>query len=146
MRIANMLGGVLLLVFAVLQRNDPDPVLWIFVYGVGAFWLLLAAATPRALTMKPLTMMLSMTVAGVLLGMMYFWPDTPGWWRTDVWWETERVREGMGMMVVAALLVLPIVTSIRAGGERRREERRAKEELIERRRRSELAAQRALDA
>lgn len=146
MRIANGVLAVVLLAFAAVQYNDPDAAFWIVVYGIGAVWTLLAALLPRALELKPLSMLLSFTVAIALLGVIYFWPDTPGWWRSDVWWETETAREGMGMMIVALSLLLPVITSIRVGNDRRRAERRKKEEAIEARRRSILSGGTALDA
>jgi Transmembrane family 220, helix len=43
MKILNLLLAVLFLVFAFLQINDPDPALWILIYGVMAVTCVLAA-------------------------------------------------------------------------------------------------------
>ena len=43
MKIVNLLLAVLFVVFAFLQINDPDPAIWILIYGVMAVTCVLAA-------------------------------------------------------------------------------------------------------
>jgi hypothetical protein len=43
MKIFNLLFAVLFIIFAFLQINDPDPVVWILIYGVMAVASVLAA-------------------------------------------------------------------------------------------------------
>jgi Transmembrane family 220, helix len=43
MKVVNLLLAVLFVVFAFLQINDPDPALWILIYGVMAVTCILAA-------------------------------------------------------------------------------------------------------
>ena len=43
MKVVNLLLAVLFVVFAFLQINDPDPALWILIYGVIAVTCVLAA-------------------------------------------------------------------------------------------------------
>jgi hypothetical protein len=43
MKVLNLLLAVLFVVFAFLQINDPDPALWILIYGVIAVTCVLAA-------------------------------------------------------------------------------------------------------
>ena len=43
MKIANLLLAVLFVVFAFLQINDPDPAIWILIYGITAVTCVLAA-------------------------------------------------------------------------------------------------------
>ena len=43
MKVVNLLLAVLFVVFAFLQINDPDPALWILIYGVMAVTCVLAA-------------------------------------------------------------------------------------------------------
>lgn len=43
MKVLNLLLAVLFLLFAFVQINDPDPVLWIFIYGLMAVACILAA-------------------------------------------------------------------------------------------------------
>ena len=46
-----------------------------------------------------------------LAGVAYYWPTTPGFWRQDVWWETETAREGMGIMIVAIVMIVVFYTA-----------------------------------
>lgn len=121
MRIVNGVLGLLLLLFAAVQVNDPDGPFWIAAYGVGALWTLLAALAPAALARLPAILLLAATLVIALAGVARFWPTAPGWWRTEVWWATETAREGMGMMIVAAALLAPLATALAARrGNRRR--------------------------
>ena len=43
MKILNLLLAVVFIIFAFLQINDPDPVLWILIYGLMAVACILAA-------------------------------------------------------------------------------------------------------
>lgn len=43
MRILNFILAIMFMVFAFLQVNDPDPALWILIYGVMAVFCILAA-------------------------------------------------------------------------------------------------------
>ena len=43
MKIVNLLLAVMFLAFAFVQVNDPDPILWILIYGVMAVVCILAA-------------------------------------------------------------------------------------------------------
>lgn len=43
MKIVNLVLAVMFLVFAFVQINDPDPILWILIYGVMAVICVLAA-------------------------------------------------------------------------------------------------------
>ena len=118
MRVLNGFFALALLGFAVVQYNDPDAVFWGVVYGVGAAWALAATLVPRALRRRPVALLLSLTIAAALLGVIRFWPDQPNWWRMEVWWEAEGVREGMGLMILAIALIAAGVTAVRAGKSR----------------------------
>lgn len=43
MKVVNLLLAALFIIFAFVQLNDPDPVLWILIYGVMAVACILAA-------------------------------------------------------------------------------------------------------
>ena len=87
--------------------------IWIVIYLIPALWAALAAFRLGALGDNRLFAALCATVLAAAVGTAYFWPDTPGWWRQDVWWEVETAREGMGMMVVTAALLIALVTALR---------------------------------
>lgn len=114
MRILNALLCIILVLFAAAQYNDPDALLWGMIYGISAFWCGLAALRPGLLRLGPLRVLWAVCVVAGLAGMVWYWPETPNWWVREVWWETETAREGMGMMIVfAALLVAGLRTALR---------------------------------
>ena len=111
MRIVSGVCAAILIVFAGVQYNDPDALLWGPAYAVGAALCALAAFRPRTYARPPAGLAYAAAVLASLAATVWFWPSTPRWWLQDVWWEQETAREGMGMMVltVALLLALPVV-------------------------------------
>lgn len=116
MRIVNGVLAILLILFAVVQYNDPDGLFWAAVYGVGAIWCGLAAFRSSTYRSNAAFGLFGLCLLAAIAGMAHFWPDTPDWWKQDVWWETETAREGMGMMILLAAL---IVAGVGALGARR---------------------------
>ena len=114
MRYVNTVLCLLMLLFAGVQHNDPDGPLWMLVYAVPALWAGLAAFRPRLVARPVPQSLLLGCVALAALGIVHYWPDTPRWWASDVWWEVETAREGMGMMIVA-LVLLVVWASVRVG-------------------------------
>ena len=49
------------------------------------------------LTPVLLTLLLAGLVSG-LAAVAWTWPAVDGFWRREVWWESESVRESMGLM------------------------------------------------
>ena len=111
MRIVSGVCAAILIVFAGVQYNDSDALFWGPIYAGGAALCALAALRPRTYAGAPAGLVYAVAVLASLAGMVWFWPSTPRWWMQDVWWEVETAREGMGMMVLAAalLLALPVV-------------------------------------
>ena len=105
MRILNGVLACLLILFAVVQYNDPDGLYWGAIYGGAAIWCGLAALKPAIFRMLPVYLLYGACVAAALVGVFWYWPTTPNWWLRDVWWETETAREGMGMMIVVLFLL-----------------------------------------
>jgi hypothetical protein len=115
MRIASGVLATLLMLFALVQYNDPDGALWAFIYGVAAFWPGVAAWRPAALGAPAAKAAMLATFALAVAGTIYFWPTSEGWWRVSVWWHSETAREGMGFMIIVAGLLLAIMTRSRRG-------------------------------
>lgn len=113
----NILLCGLMIVFAAVQYNDPDGLIWGLIYLVPAVWAGLAAfRLEHVLGNRPFAI-LGISVVGALVLTAYYWPTTPGFWRQDVWWETETAREGMGMMI-ASIVILVAAGTIRAARKR----------------------------
>ena len=114
MRIVNGIFCVILILFAVAQYNDPDFYLWGAIYGVGAVFAGIAALRPAMFAGPGLRLSYLIALAASVAGLIYYWPTTPQWWMQEVWWETETAREGMGMMVVLAAMLVAGVAVLSA--------------------------------
>ena len=80
MRYLNGVLCVIMILFVIVQYNDPDYALWIVIYGIPAIWAGLAALLPGALRYRlPAAGLVLCTVAAVV-GTVYMWPTAPGWW------------------------------------------------------------------
>jgi hypothetical protein len=114
MRIVNGVLCLLLILFRAGEYNDPDVLLWILIYGIGAGFTGLAAFRPGLFASPRVALVFSLCLAASFGGVYYYWPATPDWWMQDVWWETETAREGMGMMIVTAAMLIAGLTVLRA--------------------------------
>lgn len=114
MRYVNIPLGVIMVAFAAVQYNDPDALLWIAIYLIPAAWAFAAALRPTQVRSPRGTALLSLTIALAVGASVYYWPQAPQFWRKEVWWVDEEAREGMGMMVVLAVLLFVAATSLRA--------------------------------
>jgi hypothetical protein len=118
MRYANIALGLLMLAFAAVQYNDPDPHVWVPIYMVPATWAFAAAWRLSGIAAAPAAVLLGACVLAYLVLVVYYWPQAPGFWRKDVWWEAEEAREGMGMMMAFAVLLFVSVTAFMARNRR----------------------------
>jgi Transmembrane family 220, helix len=103
MRYLNGFFCVLLALFAIVQYNDPDAILWILIYGIAAIWAGVAAFRPGRLAQSPLLLgAFVVTLAAMTGGAIYDLPQS-----IADWWDNEVVREGLGLIIaVVALLVV----------------------------------------
>lgn len=99
--------------FAVVQYDDPDGPLWAVFYLVPAVWAGLAAFRIDLLRTTTGMRLLWATLAVWLGLMVFYWPEMANFWRKDVWWEEEAAREGMGMMMAWATVVVAWLTGRR---------------------------------
>ncbi|GMQ25005.1 hypothetical protein Aoki45_16870 [Algoriphagus sp. oki45] len=93
--------------FAYWQFNDPDPEVWVSIYGVAMIFCLLGV---RGIFPKiPLTLVVVLSV----LGAIYFFPGGVGDWIADEWAqkdltmktpEMEENRETFGLAIIALVL------------------------------------------
>lgn len=113
MKYLYMVLCLLMLLFVGVQYNDPDGMLWMAIYLVPAIWAGIAAFQPDLLQGSLARVLLAVCTLGALAGVAHYWPDTPQWWSKDVWWNTETAREGMGMMILLAVLLLVWIAVMR---------------------------------
>ena len=91
MRWLNAALAAILLFFAALQYNDPDPLVWGPIYGLAAVWSLLAAWRPALL--GGFLVRLGATVSAVLFLLGFAWlAPTIG----RDWIHVEEAREAFG--------------------------------------------------
>jgi hypothetical protein len=45
---------------------------------------------------------------------VFYWPQVPGFWHKEVWWNEETAREGMGVMAALVVLLVARFTASRA--------------------------------
>jgi hypothetical protein len=115
MRILNLVLAVMFVIFAFLQVNDPDPLIWILIYGLLAASCVMAAFNvfmPKALA-----------VLGVILlaYSVYYFPGVTEWLRSDdksmlfddlakmQYPYIEESREFLGLLICVAVLVMHLV-------------------------------------
>jgi hypothetical protein len=115
MRYVFAIIAVLMLLAAIVQYNDPDGPLWMVYYGVPAIWCGLAAFRPGLVIGSAGRALLGVSLAAALGLTAWYWPPVSGFWHETVWRMgmadpeaarlAEQAREGMGMMIVAAVLL-----------------------------------------
>lgn len=110
MRYVLMVLGLLMVAFAAVQYNDPDAMLWIVIYLIPAAWAFAAAFRPARVRSRAGERLLWATVAAAAGTTVLYWPAVPGFWHQEVWWVEETAREGMGVMVGLAVLLVVLAT------------------------------------
>ncbi len=114
MKYLNIILSALMVLFAAVQYNDPDVILWFVIYFVPAIWAGLAAFRLGAISANIPFNLLRLCLVAEVIGAVYYWPTTPGFWRQAVWWETETAREGMGIMIATIVVAVAFLTVLRA--------------------------------
>ncbi len=117
MRVLSGIFGVLLILFALVQYNDPDFLFWFVIYALAAAFCGVAAIKPRLFTdLGALRGLFALCLIGAACGTVYYWPSGEAWWTKDVIWDNEMVREGLGMAIVMLGLVLAGLTWWQSSG------------------------------
>jgi ABC-type Na+ efflux pump permease subunit len=108
--------AVLMLLAVVVQYNDPDGPVWMVYYGVPAVWCGLAAFRPALFEKGSVRSLLAVSVIAAIGLTLWYWPPVTGFWHEQVWQMgmvdpqaaviAEQSREGMGMMIVTAVLLV----------------------------------------
>jgi len=100
-KVLGWLFAILFSVSAVLQYNDPDPFLWIFVYGVATF-------VTVGFVFNSISYIIPLLL-GVLciVGFLYLFPDTfEGFTlgQGDIK-NIEEAREAFGLLIIAIVMI-----------------------------------------
>jgi len=113
MRYVHVVLGLLMISFAAVQYNDPDTLVWATIYLIPAAWSLLVAFRLPVVRTPAWRALLWVTAFAGLAGVVYYWPAMPGFWHKEVWRLEETAREGMGMMIAFAVLIVVLFSAHR---------------------------------
>lgn len=97
MRTIELVLAIVLLVFAVLQYNDPDGLYWFAVYALAAAWCGLAVRRPGLIAGSTLLRAgLAVSVVAFLVGFVHLAPAIDA-----NWIHVEEAREALGYLICA---------------------------------------------
>jgi hypothetical protein len=102
--ITNILLGILFLLFASVQFNDPDPILWIFTYTLTA--LLCFGYLNAHFSSRYLWIYLFTAVTLSIGSYLQFPPQWEGFGNEMKTINNELARESMGLLICAVILFI----------------------------------------
>ena len=117
MRIVNLALCAFMALFAAVQYNDPDGPFWMVVYAIPAILAGLAGIRPDLMGRTAAKAGLAASLLLYAAATIYFWPTEAGWWRIDIWWDSEESREGMGLMIATFAIVIAGLPALLRRGE-----------------------------
>jgi hypothetical protein len=101
-RYVNGFFCILFVLFAIVQYNDPDAIVWILIYGITAAWAGFAAFRPTHFAhSQPLRMVFGVSLLVLVAIVIYDWPPS-----IADWYENELVREGFGLIIATVALLV----------------------------------------
>jgi len=107
MKIFRIVAAVMMLLFAALQYNDPDPLFWMVIYG------LTSAVCFLSIKLKSKFFIVSSLVLSIVfLGYAgYNWPSTwMGFEQTiPPSLDAEKARESVGFIIAALFIAIAII-------------------------------------
>jgi Transmembrane family 220, helix len=118
-RIVNFLLAVMFLVFAFVQVNDPDPIIWILIYGAMAVLAIMAI-----FEFYPRKFLIGLLIVFVLYSLVY-WRGVLEWFQQDdksllfddvakmQYPYIEEAREFLGLMICIIVLAFYLIKSRR---------------------------------
>lgn len=115
MRILNSFLALMFLVFAFLQVNDPDPILWILIYGA------MAATSVMAIFEYYIPALMYALFFGYVVYLIILFPGAMDWFNSqdrsllfdDIakmqYYYIEEAREFLGLLICEAVLVFYLI-------------------------------------
>jgi hypothetical protein len=119
MKVVNFLLALLFLVFAFLQVNDPDPLLWILIYGNMAVLSILAMFKMHFKYWVLLSALFFIVYGSILAGGAWQWWQSPD--KSLLFDDLakmqniyiEETREFLGLVICLAALILQYITQVK---------------------------------
>lgn len=120
MRVVNFLLAVMFLVFAFLQINDPDPLIWILIYGAMAIVSIMAIFSYYPLRALYVLLVLFVGYSVTFFDGVSEWMKQPN--KADLFddiakmehWWIEEAREFLGLSICVVVLVAYIIRARRS--------------------------------
>jgi hypothetical protein len=117
MKITNLILTLVFLLFAFVQINDPDPILWILIYGNMAVLCVLAMFKMRFVYWIMATIVLYTIYAALLVGSAWEWLQSPD--RSMLFDDIakmqnlyiEETRECLGLLICISVAVFHLLTN-----------------------------------
>lgn len=120
MRILNTLLALMFLAFAFVQVNDPDPVLWILIYGA------MAAVSVMAIFEYYIPALMYVLAAGYLVYLVILFPGAMDWYNSPdrsllfddlakmQYYYIEEAREFLGLVICEVVLLFYVLRARKA--------------------------------
>jgi hypothetical protein len=117
MKTVNFLLAILFLIFAFVQINDPDPILWIIIYGNMAVLCILAMFKMYFKYWNLLSVITYAIYAGLLFKSAWHWLQSPD---KEMLFDDiakmqniyiEETREFLGLLICLIVLVVHFLTA-----------------------------------
>jgi hypothetical protein len=117
MKVTNLILAAMFLLFAFVQINDPDPILWIAIYGAMAVVCIMAAFR---FYIRPLLWVL---LAAFIVYMVILWPGLNEWLQQEnkgvlfdegmkmQFLYIEESREFLGLLICVIVLLIQVYRS-----------------------------------
>jgi hypothetical protein len=109
MKIVNLILAVMFLLFAFVQVNDPDPVLWILIYGSMAVVCIMAAFGYYS------RIALAILLVGFIAYAVILLPGFSEWLSQDdksaLFDYIEEAREFLGLIICIVVLIVQLIRS-----------------------------------
>jgi hypothetical protein len=115
LRWLNFVLCLAMLVLAVVAALAHRPVWWLWTgyFVVPAFWAFVAGFRHRTFRSVQWLGWLWACIAGWGVLLWQYWPQTPGFWRQQVWQHDTAARDGVSLAAALAALAVALFTAYR---------------------------------
>lgn len=117
MKIFNIVSAILFLLFVYVQFNDPDPILWILIYGSMAVVCIMAVLNKYYKMVYIILLVLFVGISATYIPSVLVWLQQDD--RTALFDEVakmehlyiEETREFLGLMICVGVLIFYVIRS-----------------------------------
>jgi hypothetical protein len=115
LRLLNFVLCLAMIALAVIAARGHELVWWLWAgyFVVPAFWAFMAGFRHRAFRSVQWLGWLWACIAGWIVLLWQYWPQTPGFWRRQVWTNDMAARDGVSLAFAVVVLVVALFTAYR---------------------------------